>query len=90
MSFAVTHFAWHLAFLRQFIYARKYMIALSTQTCQQCCFTSAVLNSSPRVEVHFVQDVKIKLYIFTEQERSQKGDSGCASEKLGVPHLLSD
>ncbi len=24
------------------------------------------------------------------QERSQKGDSGCASEKLGVPHLLSD
>ncbi len=21
------------------------------------------------------------------QERSQKGDSGCASEKLGVPHL---
>ncbi len=26
----------------------------------------------------------------TEQECSQKGDSGCASEKLGVPHLLSD
>ncbi len=25
-----------------------------------------------------------------EQECSQKGDSGCASEKLGVPHLLSD
>ncbi len=24
------------------------------------------------------------------QECSQKGDSGCASEKLGVPHLLSD
>ncbi len=24
------------------------------------------------------------------QESSQKGDSGCASEKLGVPHLLSD
>ncbi len=24
------------------------------------------------------------------QERSQKEDSGCASEKLGVPHLLSD
>ncbi len=24
------------------------------------------------------------------QERSQKGDSGCASEKLGVPHVLSD
>ncbi len=27
---------------------------------------------------------------FVYQERSQKGDSGCASEKLGVPHLLSD
>ncbi len=26
----------------------------------------------------------------TIQERSQKGESGCASEKLGVPHLLSD
>ncbi len=26
----------------------------------------------------------------TRQERSQKGDCGCASEKLGVPHLLSD
>ncbi len=26
----------------------------------------------------------------SHQERSQKGDSGCASEKLGVPHLLSD
>ncbi len=26
----------------------------------------------------------------TNQQRSQKGDSGCASEKLGVPHLLSD
>jgi len=25
-----------------------------------------------------------------QQECSQKGDSGCASEKLGVPHLLSD
>ncbi len=25
-----------------------------------------------------------------KQERSQKGDSGCASEKLGVPHVLSD
>ncbi len=24
------------------------------------------------------------------QERSLKGDSGCASEKLGVPDLLSD
>ncbi len=24
------------------------------------------------------------------QERSQKGDCGCASEKLGVPHVLSD
>ncbi len=24
------------------------------------------------------------------QERSQNGDSGCASEKLGVPHLLSN
>ncbi len=59
MSFAVTHFAWHLAFLRQFTYARKDMIALYTQTCQQCCFTSAVLNSSPPVEVHFVQDVNL-------------------------------
>ncbi len=29
-------------------------------------------------------------YFTTFQERSQKGDSGCASEKLGVPHLLSD
>ncbi len=28
--------------------------------------------------------------ISSDQERSQKGDSGCASEKLGVPHLLSD
>ncbi len=26
----------------------------------------------------------------SDQERSQKGDSRCASEKLGVPHLLSD
>ncbi len=24
------------------------------------------------------------------QERTQKGDFGCASEKLGVPHVLSD
>ncbi len=29
-------------------------------------------------------------YFTLIQERSQKGDSGCASEKLGVPHLLSD
>ncbi len=29
-------------------------------------------------------------YEYSKQERSQKGDSGCASEKLGVPHLLSD
>ncbi len=27
---------------------------------------------------------------YMNQERSQKGDSGCAPEKLGVPHLLSD
>ncbi len=33
---------------------------------------------------HTVQQVSL------HQERSQKGDSGCASEKLGVPHLLSD
>ncbi len=30
------------------------------------------------------------LEVSLEQECSQKGDSGCASEKLGVPHLLSD
>ncbi len=29
-------------------------------------------------------------YTCLVQECSQKGDSGCASEKLGVPHLLSD
>ncbi len=28
--------------------------------------------------------------VCVKQECSQKGDSGCASEKLGVPHLLSD
>ncbi len=33
-------------------------------------------------------DILIGLYV--HQECSQKGDSGCASEKLGVPHLLSD
>ncbi len=31
-----------------------------------------------------------EMYVGPRQERSQKGDSGCASEKLGVPHLLSD
>ncbi len=32
-----------------------------------------------------------KCHLFSlNQERSQKEDSGCASEKLGVPHLLSD
>ncbi len=30
------------------------------------------------------------IFVYVYQERSQKGDSGCASEKLGVPHLLSD
>ncbi len=25
-------------------------------------------------------------HVYTKQERSQKGDSGCATEKLGVPH----
>ncbi len=30
------------------------------------------------------------VYECGNQERSQKGDSGCASEKLGVPHFLSD
>ncbi len=33
----------------------------------------------------------MRTFVITwDQERSQKGDSGCASEKLGVPHLLSD
>ncbi len=30
------------------------------------------------------------LFFYSCQECSQKGDSGCASEKLSVPHLLSD
>ncbi len=39
-----------------------------------------------------LSDKHIRSYIphCPVQERSQKGDSGCASEKLGVPHLLSD
>ncbi len=38
---------------------------------------------------NFNQD-QLHLHLTPAQERSQKGDSGCASEKLGVPHLLSD
>ncbi len=34
--------------------------------------------------------IAMQSYECVIQERRQKGDSGCASEKLGVPHLLSD
>ncbi len=37
-----------------------------------------------------IKQAKTLINISPYQERSQKGDSGCASEKLGVPHLLSD
>jgi len=38
----------------------------------------------------FIAQTKNKKKNCPNQECSQKGDSGCASEKLGVPHLLSD
>ncbi len=40
--------------------------------------------------VMFVMVFVVEHVFSAEQERSQKGDSGCASEKLGVPHVLSD
>ncbi len=46
-----------------------------------------------RVDVNLFVCLTFKYFIITvtcDQECSQKGDSGCASEKLGVPHLLSD
>ncbi len=46
--------------------------------------------SNQQVEVISWMKQVSALRMTVHQERSQKGDSGCASEKLGVPHLLSD
>ncbi len=58
---------------------------------------TAILQSLHWLPIKFRISYKILLLAYKAlndlapaQERSQKGDSGCASEKLGVPHLLSE
>ncbi len=46
--------------------------------------------ASPSFALPMFITIKKIIILHLFQECSQKGDSGCASEKLGVPHLLSD
>ncbi len=55
-----------------------------------CAFEDACAAAVRQREVVEMRAALSLNLICSVQERSQKGDSGCASEKLGVPHLLSD
>ncbi len=78
------------------MYFRSYCIpARALPVCMVAKKQSAVWESRPltkttKENIVVLYSFKSSLYIYIYQERSQKGDSGCASEKLGVPHLLSD